>query len=239
MLRYREYDWKLSPADSRFEAYIGILPHQSKAIGWNLQLAYAAAGPEWRRCHHFDRPMMDLTISNFSVSPGDWRNLADVNFWNTANDDCPREGSLDTTFRGKAWDGTNFEFPNLSYLNWRVVRAEKSHFTIELTADTHPINPLPGPAVMASTGPESSEELPSACANHALYLIETVPFGLVTVRVPRNSPDPARHAETLARRAFNTPPADHIEIMDFKDSECEGNRSDLFVKLHYHGLHDG
>lgn len=243
MLRYRGYDWALVHGESRIEVHLWSSGGGKRSPVWRLALQYIAVGPEWRRCDNLDRPHFFLELMGFHVPLGDWRNLSEVDFWNTEepvdffeSDDYRSPGDLRFEFLSSYRNNREEERANLPYFNWRVVSADGALITIELSADSDPeeaaaetletVSAIPGQAA----GPESA-------VAHGIYLLETLPFGIVTTAIPRNAPDPCAHAELLARRQLKTSTADHMKLSDYKDSKHERMRADLHVELHYFGYH--
>ena len=73
-----------------------------------------------------------------------------------------------------------------------------------------------------------------------LYLVENVPFGTVTVCVPRNSRDPEAHALARARELVGVGEPEHIDVTDFsKRAESSENiKDDIYVELHFNGYYE-
>lgn len=243
MLRYRGYDWTLVHGESRFEVNLGHAGSAHPEPLWWLRMMFIATGPEWRRCDDMDRPHMSLEISSFHVKPGDWRNLAEVDYWNRPDSgDMLKEmesGWFDTEFLSSYRETAERETTSFGEANWRVVRMDGPHITVEVFGGTDVKNGLLGTPEMAATAPGGGEEAPpGGTGEHEVYLLETVPFGVVTVKVPRNARDPYAYAEQLARRHLKTPPADHMVIRDHKDYGNEMISGDLYVNLHLFGYHE-
>ena len=81
--------------------------------------------------------------------------------------------------------------------------------------------------------------------NAELYFVENVPFGVVTVRVPRNARDPEAYARRRAGALIGVGEPEHVNVRDhLKSSErhkrdCpEGIRQDIFVELHFNGFYE-
>ena len=76
--------------------------------------------------------------------------------------------------------------------------------------------------------------------NAELYLIENVPFGTVTVQVPRNARDPEAHALARARALIGVDEPEHIEVRDWYEREkpSETLKDDLYVELHFNGFYE-
>ena len=73
-----------------------------------------------------------------------------------------------------------------------------------------------------------------------LYLIEEVPFGLVTVQVSRNARDPVALALGQARSLLGLGEPEHIKVEDFagRPYSTPMTENDLYVSLHYHGYYE-
>ena len=93
--------------------------------------------------------------------------------------------------------------------------------------------------------PDGHEQGPELDADYAkkhaeLYLVENVPFGTVTVRVPRNSRDVEAHALARARELVGVGEPEHIDVKDYSKREkaSEGIQEDIFVELHFNGYYE-
>ncbi len=245
MLRYRGYDWALVHGESLFEVYLGRPDSKGSKAQWNLKAQFIAVGPEWRRCSNMDRPHFFIEISDFDLTPGDWRHLTEVDFWNKEtsaswlldDSEYPNPGWFRAEFLSSFREGRERIATDFGDANWRVVRLDGPLVTIELSGDTDGAPPLTPTPEMATTGPaaEGAQEEPHDTGQHEVYLLETIPFGKINVRVPRNASDPFAHAELLARRHLKTPAADHMVLRDHKDHPNESIRGDLYVDLHVFG----
>lgn len=243
MLRYREYDWALVHGESRIEAHLPRRHGGNPAPIWWMRLQFIAIGPQWRRCGKLDRPHIFIELYNFDVPPGDWRNLSGLNFWNIeyADDEAwlagPDPGEFRFQYLSSFRENRREEHPAFTEVNWRVVSAEGSLLTIELSADSDSPQPPPASLETVSAIPGLAAAPETAATGHALYLLETVPFGVVSAKVPRNAPDALAYVETLSHRTLKTPAADHMHLRDFKDHKNENIRGDLHVDLHFFGYH--
>jgi hypothetical protein len=74
------------------------------------------------------------------------------------------------------------------------------------------------------------------------YVLENVPFGLVTVKVPRNVRDVEAFAVKRARDLIGVNEPEHIEVEDLAAGHqrkgSERLHADLQVKLHFNGFYD-
>lgn len=234
MLRYRGYDWTLLHGKSRVEVDLG-LPGGSKKPMWGLELHFVAVSPEWRRCGVTSRPYFEMSIEAFDVERGDWRNIAGANHWNVAegnswpnNPDGQHTGWFHAEYNNRSGGKRECVTTAFGGVDWRVVELDGTLVTIEASSDTGPANSL-----AAEPGAEEAGRDPE----HELYVLETLPFGLVTVRVPRNAPDPFAYAETVARRELGLPAPDHVRIRDYKDKGSDLISGDFHVELHFSGYH--
>ncbi len=244
MLRYRGYNWALVHGESCIEVHLTPTSGAKRKPLWSLTLHYVAVGPEWRRCGKCDRPHFTLEVTDFHVPPGDWQNLSDVDFWNDAEfgkrfgaDDYRSPGYLNFYFQSSSRDESEKHSAVLCPFHWRVVQRDGALITIELAADTDPQGTFPQVLETVSAIPGQAAETDYSTIDHEIYLIETLPFGIVTVPVPRNAPDAYTYAEEHARRQFKTPHASHMTLNDYQDCTYEDMRNDLYVELHYFGYH--
>lgn len=82
--------------------------------------------------------------------------------------------------------------------------------------------------------------------NAAIYAVEWVPFGQVTVQVPRNARDYVAYARRRAHEllGISTPPEayqmhDYLESRANREEAVENRlNDDVFVKLHFHGYYE-
>jgi hypothetical protein len=81
--------------------------------------------------------------------------------------------------------------------------------------------------------------------NAEIYFVENIPFGTVTVRVPRNVRDPEAYALRRARALIGVDEPEHIQVHDHLKAndriqkECPENiRQDVFVELHFNGFYE-
>lgn len=175
----------------------------------------------------------------FAPRPGDWRHFGSLDFWNTDDDTGTvesRGGYCETRFSDPTTPGEPDGELDLHYFQWRVARAKGTHFDIELAGGAHP--PDTGEAARAPGYLAGDSAFASASYDRDLYLLETVPFGTIHSTVPRNAPDPYHHAEALARRHLNIPPAEFIQIRDHKNSDCQRIRDDLHAQIHIGGYYE-
>jgi|GEM_PF-4441286 len=238
MLRYRNQDWLVIHGATRIRTFIQPAAGGKQELRWQVTLRYVRNEPEWQRLPAYHRQGIELVLCCFAITPGDWRHFGKLDFWNADTEGATvesRGGYCETRFSGPVSDDHDdfFEFP---YFQWRIVRAKGTHFDIELTAGSRP--PDTGEAARAPTYLAADNAFPSASYDRELYLLETVPFGTIHTTVPRNSPDPYRYAEALARRHLKIPPAEFIQIRDHKNSDSERIRQDLHAEIHIGGYYE-
>ena len=202
MVYFREHDWRLMQNASHFTAWLTPLTKSAADIHWDLNLYYVAGGAPWRRVQFWDRPSLVLYLPSFRPPAfRTWRDLEGINFWNPDAEyddemDWPG-GWLDIEFQDRPKAAELDRSIKLDTI-WRVAARDGARFTVELAGCADGFSDLVGemPAVLpdgalaagSAPGPEDWK------GKAELYLVEEVPFGLVTVQVSRNSRDPIAHA---------------------------------------------
>ena len=250
MLNFRDYHWLLVHSASRFSADIGLGGRPRDKVRWELNLRYIAGGAQWRRVRSSRRPMLTLGISSFEPPARKWTALEKIDFWDEP--DCDehgwpvktRSGYLDLHFHPTGLVGGWEEVS--AWTCWRVARREGAFFTVELagTWDGRPIpreSPTEEVAVTADGSEERAAPEPERWTEQTdFYLIDAVPFGTVTVLVPRNARDPEAHALARARQLLGVGEPEHVEVTDFTKFEksTESLHDDLYVKLHFHNYYE-
>jgi hypothetical protein len=73
-----------------------------------------------------------------------------------------------------------------------------------------------------------------------LYLIENIPFGTVTVKVPRNARDPRAHAQARAATLLGARDPEYVKLTDFTkhDQSTASLHDDLYVEMHFNGYYE-
>lgn len=254
MLYFRDYQWLRVNGSSRFSAYIAPDAQAREDVRWFMRLAYVASGPEWRRVHEWHRPRLWMDLRRFKVPGTSWRDLERMSFWELPgpeddywewqrNFGC---GGLEAHFHpGQGQEQEQLEIYDHM---WRVAGREGRWLTVELASFVDGVavkGEMPqAPAAVTSQG-ETVREEPEAefWKKHAqFYLVEDVPFGTVTVRVPRNARDPEAYAMARAQALIGIDEPQHLEISDyFKDNEEDALKSihnDLYVELHLGGYYE-
>lgn len=255
MIYFRNYHWLPVHGYSRFDALIQTDDQKREDVFWMLDFRCVAGGAEWRRVRKWERPSLWLQISSFKPKLRDWRDLELLNFWNLDDEeDNPRSwlksGLLDVDFYPKAGSDER-EHSCINDAIWRVARREGGKFTVELAgvADGQSLSGLLGGKEVAVTPegrPEPVEPDADFWKQHAeLYMVEDIPFGTVTVRVPRNVRDPEDYALRRARKLIGVDEPEHIQVHDHLKAnerlqkECPENiRQDVFVELHFNGFYE-
>jgi hypothetical protein len=255
MIYFRNYHWLPVHGYSCFNAHIGTHCQKREDIFWMLSLRCIAGGPEWRRVKSWERPSLWLQISSFKPKLRDWRDLEHLNFWNLEDDDDPFDfrspsGYLDVDFYPNA--GSNERertFVNESI--WRVAGRDGGWFTVEFAGfidGRDVLDQLNAREVKVT--PDGREERAEPDAefwkkNSELYLVEQIPFGTVTVRVPRNVRDPEAYALRRAETLIGVGCPEHIDVRDFlktnqrHQQECPENiQQDIFVELQFNGFYE-
>ena len=255
MICFRDYHWLPVQGHTRFDVLINPDDRRREDVFWMLYLRCLAGGAEWRRVLYYERPSLWLHISGFKPPRRDWTDLEQLNFWNLEKEDdafafTGSAGTLDVDFYPK---GGSKEREH-SFLNdaiWRVAGRDGGWFTVELAACADGRSLLEGlTAREVKVTADGSEERAAPDADfwkkHAeLYFVESVPFGTVTVRVPRNARDPEGFALGRARTLVGVGEPEHIQVVDHLKSnqrhqrECPENiRQDIFVELHFNGFYE-
>jgi hypothetical protein len=255
MIYFRDFRWLPVAGFTRFDALINTDDQKPEDVFWMLDLRCTAGGAEWRRVKHWERPSLWLQLHGFQPKLRHWTDLEHLNFWNFE----PEEDEMSLYGPG---GGLNVEFypeggskeREHSFLNdaiWRVAGRDGGWFTVELAAVADGRSLLDQlTAREVKVTPDGREERAEPDAEfwkkHAeLYLVENIPFGTITVRVPRNVRDPETYALRRARTLAGVDEPEHIQVTDHLKSnqrhqrECPENiRQDMFVELHFNGFYE-
>jgi hypothetical protein len=251
MLSFREHQWQMVPGASRFHAYINTNDRKPEDVFWFMDIHYIAWGVGWRRVRIQHRPELWMRVSGFKLPGPAWRSLERLSYWNLPEDegdtldwDWPG-GGIETELR-RADGPESYEHNFAGDHIWRVAARDGRWFTVELAAFTdggesaraalHEFD-----AVTAAGTVEPAEPDADFWKTHgSLYLVENVPFGTVTVRVPRNARDAEAHAIARVRTLLATPEPEHIEVSDYlqRKKPHESLSDDLYVVLHFHGYYE-
>lgn len=239
MLRYRNQDWLVIHGATLISVRLPPAVRGKQDVRWQVKLRYVRNEPEWQRLPAYRRQSLEIVLCCFAILPGDWRHFGRLDFWNTdefAGSVERRGGYCETRLSDPAAPGEPDRELDLRYFQWRIARAKGTHFDIELAGGSRP--PDTGEAARAPTYLTGDQAFASASYDRELYLLETVPFGEIRSTVPRNAPDPYRHAEALAHRHLNIPPAEYIQIWDHSKSDRESLRHDLHANIHIGGYYE-
>jgi hypothetical protein len=255
MIYFREHQWLTVPGATHFEALINPNDTKREDVFWMLNLRCVAGGTQWRRVHDWERPSLWLQISSFKPKLRDWTDLEHLDFWNFEEDPDSDtfigvRGALGVDFYPKCGS----EEREHSFLNdaiWRVAGREAGWFTVELAAFADGQNVLEQLNVReALVTAAAREERPEPEADFwkkhaALYLVENIPFGIVTVRTPRNVRAPETFALRRANELIGVGEPEHINVTDHLKShershqKCPANlQQDIFVELHFNGYYE-
>ena len=247
MVHFREHRWLPVHGQSRFSAYIETDDRKREDVLWSLDLHYVAGGAIWRRVQPWERPSLWVGLTGFHPDARHWTDLERMCFWDLENEPDEllwgRGGGVEVQYlpTRKPKDLQH------SFINdhiWRVAARDGAWFTIELAGFADGRNVLKELAGLeVPVTPEGQEEQRGPDGEfwkkHAeLYLVENVPFGSVTVRVPRNVRDPESYALRRARALAGVDEPEHIEVNDFykRDPDCQETiRGDVFVELQFNG----
>lgn len=253
MLHFQNQPWMLRHGVSRIGARIHPDTREPDEVHWQIDLTYANAAACWRRVQWPRRPVVALELACFKLPGRSWRSLEHANYWNLPdNEDAyvSAAGIVNTTLylNGMHRPPSLTECGGES--SWRVIQREGAIFTLELSilpengprpppAESKPV--LVTPDGDNDTAPSEPDPADAFWRENAeLYLIEDVPFGIVTVRTPRNVRDPEAYAIARARQLIQVPAEpEHIDTRDFArpGKEFRGTSGDLYVQLYYHGYH--
>ncbi len=252
MVYFGEHHWLLRHGSSRFNAWLNSRTKTTADIHWDLSLFYVAGGAPWRRVDFSDRPMLVLYLPCFEPALRTWRDLERMNFWEPEPHLRDADGDLLDWPGG--WLEIEFndrplkpepEFTRNLKVIWRVAAADGARFTVELVGRADGFDQLRGepPPVLPDGGldPDDCESRAEYWKGKAeLYLIEEVPFGLVTVQVSRNARDPVALALGQARSLLGLGEPEHIKVEDFagRPYSTPMTDNDLYVSLHYHGYYE-
>ena len=250
MVYFREHQWLLVHGYSHFHAYITPQKRTRDDVLWFMNLRYIAGGAIWRRVHDWERPSLWIEVNGFKPHLRHWTDLERMNFWQLYGEQEDtdehylswRGGWLDVDYYPQS--GTQErEHSMLTDHIWRVGAREGGFFTVELagfadgTSFLSEFKKLP-----VGVTPEGNEEPPELDSDfvkkHAeLYLVEHVPFGTVTVCVPRNARDVEAYALGRARELVGVGEPEHIDVRDFykREKGSENIQQDIYVELHFNG----
>ena len=256
MICFRDYQWLLVHGASRFSALINTDDQKPDDVFWSLDIQCVAGGAVWRRVGSMKRPRLTLEISSFKPHLHHWTDLEKLNFWNTDDDegDCltpgPACGWLDADFCPRGW-GANAPCEN-SFLSdgiWRVAARDGGWLTVELAAvggkQSIPQLLAEHEELVTAGGQWQQPDADFWKTRAEFYLLEEIPFGTVTVRVPRNVRDPEAYAVGRARKLTGTGEPEHIEVTDhlkrserYKQDCPESIGQDIYVELHFNGFYE-
>ncbi len=239
MLRYRNQDWLVIHGSTVISVQLRPAGRGKQDLQWQVTLLYVRNEPEWQRLPACRRQSLKIVLCSFAPRPGDWRHFGSLDFWNAdefGSSVESRGGYCETWLSDPTAPDERDGELDLRYFQWRVARAKGTHFDIELSGSARP--PDTGEAARAPSYLAGGSAFASANYDRELYLEETVPFGTIHTAVPRNAPDPYRHAEALARRHLKIPPVEYIQIHDHKNSSYENLRHDLHAEIHVGGYYE-
>lgn len=247
MLHFRDHHWLLVPGTSRFTAWIDPGDAKPEDLCWVFVLHYVAGGPQWRRVPSWHRPTLIMENHNFCPRIRHWTELEQVSFWELVPYDQDYDGgTLLTEYTSRETDTTS----QTSFIEdqvWRIAGRDRRWFTLEFAGfmDHDSIRDKVGETPLAPVTPGSQPASGDAetdfwKANAQLYLIEDIPFGMVTVKVPRNVRDPESYALGRARSMLGLERPEHMEIADYakRPNTSELIQGDLYVHLHFHGYYE-
>lgn len=266
MLRFCDHEWLVRHGLTRFEVYITQRHRKPEDVMWSMELHYIAAGPQWRRVRESGRPRAHLSLSSWEHPGKSWTNLEDCDFTDPDKDLNPEDAWMPLCFRSKAGDlwlhyqeGLEMKPVTIPRMiaNWKVRERDGHRFLVELAA-------TPGEILMPKEVEEEVLVLPDGTEEAAqddehdptdswkthstIYVMEEVPFGKVTMRVPRNAKSHLDYARKRVRDLLGlTAPPEAYEIHDFlkmmprgEDDEPTANEmhDDVYVKMHFYSYYN-
>ncbi|MBI4328092.1 MAG: hypothetical protein HY674_22910 [Chloroflexi bacterium] len=249
MLFFRDHQWLVAHGASLFSAYITPDTRTRDEVFWMLELRFHAAGPPWRRVRYWERPCLCLQVSSFKPQLEYWTDLERLSFWEDQEDESAfigRNGILDVSYHPKSLGEKSEDSSFVRDFVWRVAAREGGWLTVELAALAEGrslADLLAGKEVLVTPDGQADREEPGVPfwkQNAQLYLLENVPFGVVTVRVPHNARDPEAYALARARALTGVDVPEHIVVNDYSKWEktSESLREDVFVHLHFNGFYE-
>lgn len=251
MLRFRDQPWLLNRRSTRIDLLVQSPHAHPDELFWEVNFEYHPGGTEWLGVELLHRPRLEVSVAGFDPGVGDWRELDRVSYWHRRPNDglclLPQRGVAevrlwapdDLPHRQHQTDTTDHTF--------RFIRRDGPFFLVELAvlADGTSIyrsDEAGAAQLVAPDGTPLALEPDEAFwrrVNPQLYLIEEVPFGLISVCVPHNVKAPAAFAEALAHRLLKCGRPDHVEVWNFwnrdRPEANTGSADSLWVKLHYGG----
>ncbi len=266
MLSYRGLHWLKRNGATLFRANIQPSVRTREAVYWWLAMQWFATGPEWRRVPWTKRPWVWLEVTGFQAPAGSWQGLEALDFWAFPDGEGDEQelerwhwrgaGFLDLTYfpggGAKTFESVNLIGGHI----WRVVKRDGRWLSVELAlfadgSNVHeelenlPVSVAPGGE--AADEEEAPQPGPEFWKKHAeFYCVEEVPFGTVTVQVPRNARDVESYAWNRARELIGVPEPEHIRVRD--DARMPRNpkakplspnlENDIFVELQFHGEYE-
>jgi hypothetical protein len=247
MLYFREHQWLVVQGASLFHATIQPEMRRRQNVYWSLDLQFRAAGPVWRRVQSWDRPELHVIVGHFQWPHQSWTDLEQLNFWEPEDEETPgvRGGILDIFYYPKCGDPGQ-QNPGVGAFGWRVAARERGWLTVELAGMTDRLSAtelLAGEKIPVLPDGREERRDPDLAfwKKHAqLYLIENIPFGMVTVKVPHNVRDPETYAVARARQLIGVDEPEHINVTDFNQWEkcTPALRDEVYVDLHFNGFYE-
>lgn len=159
----------------------------------------------------------------------------------------PPGGGIEAHYYPKGGSKNHEQLP-LDDVVWRVAARDGRWFIVELAAlfDGHQTRrDLQERPVAVTTDGKTQTAEPDAefwKKHAAFYLVENIPFGTVTVRVPQNARDPETYALSRAQELIGgLPLPQYVEVSERREPKKDdvlGVYSDLFVILHFNGYYE-
>ena len=245
MLYFRDHHWLPVSGTSRFSVRISPKDTRSEDLLWTATVHYTAGGAAWRRVKEWHRPRIAVEISGFQPRVRHWTELEGVSFWEFASWEEPSDGGS-FVFEYAPAEGTGpVEYDFLGEAIWRIRERDRRFFGVEFAGflDQETLQrTLDAVPVLTDGQPDRSPDEEFWKANAQLYLVEDIPFGTVTVQVPRNARDPEAYAIGRARTLLGLGQPEHLALTDHSLSPNADKypriQGDLYALLHYHGYYE-
>lgn len=266
MLRYRDHEWLVRHGPTRFEVYIAANHRKPEDVQWSMELHYIAAGAQWRRVQESHRPSVQLSVSSWEMPGTKWTDLEQCDFWDPDKGVPEKDLWMPVCLRMKGGDmdvvyqegpEAKFEMKTGMPVNWKVRERLGQRYLVEMAASMGSCLRPPPEEKEVMVLPDGTEEVVQEEKEDPadwwkgradIYALEEVPFGKITVCVPRNAGDHLAYARRRVRDLLGlSRPPEAYQINDYlskapkgEDEEpaANGLYDDVTVNLHYHGFYE-
>jgi len=238
MLSFQDHDWLLLYGESsRLSAHVSLDVLAPEEVHWELSMSFIAAGARWRRVQSWDRPSFRLTLSSFLLSGASWEALEEINFWDGDEREMAftpagrRDGWLDACYHPKRGTDVTQQVPT-HRCQWRVAGRAGHQFLVELSGVA------PGSTWEEGGARRGKDDGGFWRTRESFYVLEAIPFGTVTVEVPRNARDAEAYAMARAHALVGTGQPEHLQVREFRSRKGNPLRERIEVELHFHGEYE-